>query len=687
YKKFYKAVYNSATSLLDGAEKTGISREEACHNIIFLIGFSAFGGMKVVFPSLIKWVGSSGESLHTRLANEVRSVVKEEGGVTFSALEKMSLVKSVVYEAFRIEPPVPYQYAKAKEDLVVESHESRFEIKKGETIFGFQTFATKDPKVFDNPDVFVADRFVGDGEKLLKYVYWSNARETDNPTVDDRNASDSLQERLEALQEAMNNMTTQQQLVNAELAALKNGEGTSTIRGSHMNNTHSGRMTKMEFPRFNGDDVKEWVYRCKQFFKIDGLEEERKVELASMHLYDQALVWHQQYVKKYGDRTPWEMYEGEVVKRFGAIYEDLIVDLKNLKQERFVQQYQEAFETLLNRVKLNEAYDVSLFIGGLKKEVSMPIKMFKITNLTDVYAMAKMQKDTNVCSGQLYSLEVVSENDNELVTEVEDEAFKDCVEQWSLQGETFTSDVMLLPLGGCEMVLGEQRTLQSIGCKGRSASKSVHIKQVELASMVLCVYPVSLWQMDGTTNVNKEVDKVLANFKRVFEIPTELPPQRSHDHYIPLMTNTPPINFRPYKHPRNQKDTIELMVKELLESGVIRTSQIPFSSPIVMVKKKDVIEELNGSTVFSKLDLRSSYHQIKMNEADICKNAFRTHEGHYEFLVMPFGLTNAPLTFQSLMNTVFKPFLRKFVLVFFDDILIYSKSMEEHCEHLHWFYK
>ncbi|KAK0605530.1 hypothetical protein LWI29_027829 [Acer saccharum] len=198
----------------------------------------------------------------------------------------------------------------------------------------------------------------------------------------------------------------------------------------------------------------------------------------------------------------------------------------------------------------------------------------------------------------------------------------------------------------------------------------------------------------------------MVEFEDLFHEPQTLPPNCSHDHHIPILLNSKSINVRSYRYPFVQKYEIERIVKEMLSNGIIRANNSPFASPILLVKKKDgnwrfylncrvlnkitikdkfpilIIDELHEAEVFFKLDLRVGYHQIRMAEEDIHKTAFRTHQGHYEFKVMPFGLTNGPSTFQSLMNDIFQPFLRKMVLVFFDDILIYSKSLKKHEEYL-----
>ncbi|GJQ94645.1 putative reverse transcriptase domain-containing protein [Tanacetum coccineum] len=207
------------------------------------------------------------------------------------------------------------------------------------------------------------------------------------------------------------------------------------------------------------------------------------------------------------------------------------------------------------------------------------------------------------------------------------------------------------------------------------------------------------------------LDHYYDDFPDVFsEDLLSLPPTRQVEFQIDLIPGTAPVARAPYRLAPSEMKELSEQLKELSDKGCIRTSSSPWGAPVLFVKKKygsfrmcidyrelnkltvknhyplpridDLFDQLHGSSVYSKIDLSLGYHQLRVREEDILKTAFRTRYGHYEFQVMPFGLTNAPAVFMDLMNRVCKPYLDKFVIIFIDDIMIYSKNKQEQEEHL-----
>ncbi|XP_019257786.1 PREDICTED: uncharacterized protein LOC109236005 [Nicotiana attenuata] len=311
--------------------------------------------------------------------------------------------------------------------------------------------------------------------------------------------------------------------------------------------------------------------------------------------------------------------------------------------------------------------------------------------------------------------------------------------KWLMQGIMFEDDFLVFPIEKSDLVLGIQwlypledikfnfrKLLIESEYKGKLLTlkgiqptfKAVDAKSFEKMSVEGSQFFMVRVKSEGETielitsseTEPDEVIQLLGEYSDVFGEPQQLPLSRGvFDHHIPLLEGSTPVNSRPYRYSPIKKDVIEKMVQDLVSQGIIQYSSSPYASPVVLAGKKDgswrlcvdyralnkltvkekfpipiieeLLDELGGSQVYSKLDLRAGYHQIRMAPTDVPKTAFKTHPSHYEYLVK-FGLTNAPSSFQGLMNHIFQKHLRKFILVFFDDILIYSKSLEEHLNHL-----
>ncbi|GJV77191.1 putative reverse transcriptase domain-containing protein [Tanacetum coccineum] len=224
------------------------------------------------------------------------------------------------------------------------------------------------------------------------------------------------------------------------------------------------------------------------------------------------------------------------------------------------------------------------------------------------------------------------------------------------------------------------------GNNNRRESRLNIISCTKTQKYLLKVCPIFLAHVTMKKAKDKSKEKRLEDVPIVQDFPEVIPedlpgipPTRQVEFQIDLMPGAAPVARAPYRLAPSEMKELSDQLKELSDKGFIRPSSSPWGAPVLI---DDLFDQLQGSSVYSKINLRSGYHQLRVCDEDILKTAFRTRYKHYEFQVMPFGLTNAPAVFMDLMNRVCKPYLDKFVIVFIDDILIYLKNKQEHEKHL-----
>ncbi|GKD85199.1 gypsy/ty3 retroelement polyprotein [Tanacetum coccineum] len=166
------------------------------------------------------------------------------------------------------------------------------------------------------------------------------------------------------------------------------------MQGRPQNQNQFTRMTKVEFPKFSGDDVKGWIFMCEQFFDVDDIPEHQKVKLIYVHLFDIALLWNKQFIRLNGEAVSWNVYKKGILQRFGTVFDDPISEMRKIKYQSNAKDYQDVFDTLLSRVDVSEEHVVSFYLGGLPDEIEMGVRMFKPTTLAYAYQLTNYQEAT-----------------------------------------------------------------------------------------------------------------------------------------------------------------------------------------------------------------------------------------------------------------------------------------------------
>ncbi|XP_061353685.1 uncharacterized protein LOC133298423 [Gastrolobium bilobum] len=499
---------------------------------------------------------------------------------------------------------------------------------------------------------------------------------------------------------------------------------------------------KMKIPSFQGrndpEAYLEWERKMELVFDCHNYSLLKKVKLAAIEFSDYAIVWWDQFVsnrRRHGERPieTWEDMKAVMRRRFipSHYHRDLFQKLQSLTQgSKSVEDYFKEMETSMIRANVDEDREATMarFLLGLNRDIANVVELQHYVELDDMVHMAikverQLKRKGTMRMGQNstshsrptwnkneekphFKSSAGSSKTNQVVntssqgkTESQSSRNRDikcfkCLGRGHIASQCLNNKVMILKDNG------------DVESEGESDNESM--PSLEDASDIELPVEGELLVARRALNVQVKEDKELQR-ENIFHTRCNVKDKDFEDVFPEeIPDGLPPI--RAYRTNLEETKELQRQVNELMQKGRVRVSMSPCAVLVLLVPKKDgswkmcvecrainnitvkyrhlipridyMLDELHGACAFTKIDLRSGYHQIRMKECDEWKTAFKTKYGLYEWLVMPFGLTNAPSTFMRLINHVLRAFLGKFMVVYFDDILIYSKNLNEHVEHL-----